>query len=208
LITHDPTLQVLAEYKQRMAAEDALRKQISRQEWLTRLDEFLLDVGEAVGELLNILVKETQPKTILELGTSYGFSTIWLADAARSIGSSVITFDLNAGKQAYARKMLHRAELSSYVTFRCGNALELIDAMTETPGFVLIDLWKDLYISCFDRVLSKLAPGALIVADNMIFPPDNQANAAEYRAHIRRQPGIESVLVPIGHGIELTRVVV
>jgi predicted O-methyltransferase YrrM len=79
--------------------------------------------------------------------------------------------------------------------------------MNETVDFVLIDLWKDAYIPCFDRVIKKAAPGALIIADNMIFPPDNQAMAAAYRAHVHSQHGMESVLLPAGHGIEISRVV-
>jgi predicted O-methyltransferase YrrM len=117
----------------------------------------------------------------------------------------VISLDLDAGKQAYARSMLERAGLAEYVVFRCGDALELIDRMTETVDFVLIDLWKDVYIPCFDRVVRKAAPGTLVIADNMIFPPDNQAIAAAYRAHVRSYAGIESVLLPAGHGIEVTR---
>jgi predicted O-methyltransferase YrrM len=197
--------EVLAEYGRRMAAEDALRKQLPRQEWLKRRDEFLLEVGEAVGTLLNILAREAQAKTILEVGTSYGYSTVWLADAARATSGKVITLDLDAGKQAFARSMLERAGLADYVEFRCGDALDLIDRMKETVDFVLIDLWKDVYIPCFDRVIKKAAPGTLVVADNMIFPPDNQAIAAAYRAHVRSYAGVESVLLPAGHGIEVTR---
>src|SRR6516225_938324 len=89
----DAVRQVLGEYSRRIAAEDALRKRLPRQEWLGRRDEFLLEVGEAVGTLLNVLAREAQAKTILEVGTSYGYSTIWLADAARATNGKVITLD-------------------------------------------------------------------------------------------------------------------
>jgi predicted O-methyltransferase YrrM len=201
----DAIRDVLAGYQARITAEDKLRGQVSRQEWLSRRDEFLLEVGEAVGTLLNVLAREAKARTILEVGTSYGYSTIWLADAARATKGKVITLDLRADKQAYARKMLERAGLLDYVEFRCGDALELIQKMSETLDFALIDLWKDVYIPCFDRVAQKAAPGALIIADNMIFPPDNQAIAAAYRAHVRSRPGVESILLPAGHGIEVTR---
>jgi predicted O-methyltransferase YrrM len=188
-----------------MEAEDAVRSRLSRQEWLQRRDEFLLEVGEAVATLMHILVREAEAKTILEVGTSYGYSTVWLADAARGTSGRVITLDVNARKQSYARSMLERAGLLDFVAFRCGDALESIDQMKETVDFVLIDLWKDLYIPCFDRVIRKTSPGALIIADNMIFPPDNQAMAAAYRAHVRSQPDFDSVLLPAGHGIEVSR---
>jgi predicted O-methyltransferase YrrM len=205
-IIQDPAvIEVLSEYRRRMDAEDALRSRVSRQEWLQRRDEFLLEVGEAVASLMHILVREAKAKTILEVGTSYGYSTIWFADAARVTGGKVITLDVNAQKQAHARGMLKRAGLLDFVVFRCGDALELIDQMKETVDFVLIDLWKDLYIPCFDRVIRKASPGALIIADNMIFPPDNQAMASAYRAHVRGQPDFDSVLLPAGHGIEVSR---
>ena len=197
--------EVLDEYNQRMSAEGRIRKSVSRQEWLSRRDEFLLDVGEAVGTLLNLLIRETKAKTILEVGTSYGYSTLWMADAARAVDGRVITMDVAAEKQAYARSMLDRAGLASHVEFRIGDALTLIGDMSETVDFVLIDLWKDVYIPCFDLVINKAAPGAIIVADNIIYPPDAQPYAEEYRAHIRRHPRIESVLLPVGHGIEVSR---
>jgi predicted O-methyltransferase YrrM len=205
-ITMDPAVNaVLAEYQKRMQAEDALRQAVSRQEWLSRRDEFLLEVGEAVGALLNILAREAKSKTILEIGTSYGYSTVWLAEAARATQGKVITLDLKAEKQAYARSMLEKAGLAAHVEFRCGEALELIGKMGETIDFVLLDLWKDLYIPCFDAMLPKLGHGAFIAADNMIFPPDNHAMAAQYRAHVRSQPDFETILLPTGHGIELSR---
>ena len=205
-IIQDPAvIEVLSEYQRRMEAENTLRSRLSRQEWLQRRDEFLLEVGEAVGSLMHILVREAKAKTILEVGTSYGYSTVWFADAARATGGKVITLDVNAQKQAHARGMLERAGLLDFVVFRCGDALELIDQMKETVDFALIDLWKDLYIPCFDRVIRKASPGALIIADNMIFPPDNQAMAAAYRAHVRSLPDFDSVLLPAGHGIEVSR---
>src|SRR5215831_514368 len=205
-VIQDPeVIEVLSEYRRRMEAEDALRSRVSRQEWLQRRDEFLLEVGEAVAVLMHILIREAKAKTILEVGTSYGYSTVWLADAARATGGRVITLDVNGQKQAYARSMLERAGLLDFVVFRCGDALESIDQMKEAVDFVLIDLWKDLYIPCFDRVIRKASPGALIVADNMIFPPDNQSMAAAYRAHVRSQSDFDSVLLPAGHGIEVSR---
>ena len=206
VIADKAVAEVLAEYRRRMDAENVLRGQLSRQEWLRRRDEFLLEVGEAVGTLLNVLAREAKAKTLLEVGTSYGYSTVWLADAARATNGRVITLDLSAQKQAFARSMVDRAGLAAYVEFRSGDALELIEQMKETVDFVLIDLWKDVYIPCFDRVIRRAAPGTLIIADNMIFPPDNQAMAAAYRTHVHSQPGFESVLLPAGHGIEVSRV--
>jgi predicted O-methyltransferase YrrM len=201
----DPAVQnVLAEYHQRMQSEDAIRKSVSRQEWLRRRDEFLLDVGESVGMLMNLLIRESRAQTILEVGTSYGYSTLWLAEAARATEGKVITLDLNAEKQRHARSMLQKAGLDRYAEFRCGDAIVLIKELTEAVDFVLIDLWKDVYIPCFDAVRGKLSPEALVLADNMIYPPDNKDAAQAYRAHVRKH-AIDTVLLPVGHGIEISR---
>lgn len=195
---------VLNEYHQRMKSEDAIRKSVSRQEWLRRRDEFLLDVGESVGMVMNLLIRESQAKRIVEVGTSYGYSTLWMAEAARAVGGKVITLDLSAEKQRHAQFMLQKAGLDRYAEFRCGDAVVLIKELTEPVDFVLIDLWKDVYIPCFDAIRSMLSPAALVLADNMIYPPDNQEYAQAYRHHMRTQ-GMDTVLLPLGHGIEISR---
>jgi predicted O-methyltransferase YrrM len=70
---------------------------------------------------------------------------------------------------------------------------------------VLLDLWKDLYIPCFDLFYPKLGSGALVVADNMIFPEFSRKEAADYRRHVRAKADLESVLLPVGSGIEVSR---
>jgi predicted O-methyltransferase YrrM len=194
---------VLAEYNRRIQGEDTVRQALPRHEWLRRRDEFLLEVGESTAMTLNLLARGAKAKTILEVGTSYGYSTIWLAEAARATGGKVITLDRIADKQRYAESMLKKAGLDRYVEFRCGDALVLIEELVEAVDFVLIDLWKDVYIQCFDAVRSKLAPGAIVIADNMIYPPDNHDAALAYRKHVRER-GMDSVLLPIGHGIEVS----
>jgi len=203
ILTDSAIQEVLAEYDRRMRSEDAVRKALPRQEWLRRRDEFLLEVGESTAMMLNLLARGAKAKTILEIGTSYGYSTIWLAEAARANGGKVITLDLIADKQRYAESMLKKAGLDRYVEFRCGDALVLIKELAELFDFVLIDLWKDVYIQCFDAVRSKIAPGAMVIADNMIYPPDNHDAALAYRKHVREH--MDSVLLPIGHGIEVSR---
>ena len=202
----DPAiLEVLAEYEKRGAEEFKLQSLGTMEEWLARRDEFLIAVGPATGQLLNILAKSIKAKTILELGTSYGYSTVWLAEAARATRGRLITVDKVANKHNYARAMLARAGLASYVEFRLGDALDTIDALKGPFDFVLVDLWKELYTDCFDLFYPKLSPGALIAADNMILPENYRADALRYRKHVRSQPKIDSVLIPVGSGVELSR---
>jgi predicted O-methyltransferase YrrM len=198
-------LEVLAEYEKRGAEEFKLQSLGKMEEWLSRRDEFLIAVGPATGQLLNILAKSIKAKTILELGTSFGYSTIWLAEAARATGGRLITLDKAANKQNYARTMLMRAGLASHVEFRLGDALDTIHALKGPFDLVLVDLWKEVYVDAFDLFYPKLSPGALVAADNMILPENYREDALRYRKHVRSKPKIDSVLIPVGSGVELSR---
>lgn len=188
---------VLAEYHER-AVREARDPDLSR-------DERLLPVGPEVGRFLNGLVRGAKAARILEIGTSYGYSGIWLAEAAAAIGGQVISLDLADYKQAYARERLERAGLSKAVEHRCGDALELILALDGHFDFVLLDCWKDIYVPCLDRFFPKLAKGAIVAADNMLQPVSAREDALAYRRAIRARPGVSSVLLPLGSGIELSR---
>jgi predicted O-methyltransferase YrrM len=78
-------------------------------------------------------------------------------------------------------------------------------ALTGPFDFVLVDLWKELYVKAFDLFYPKLSPGAIIAADNMILPENYREDALRYRKHIRSKPKIDSVLIPVGSGVELSR---
>jgi predicted O-methyltransferase YrrM len=97
--------------------------------------------------------------------------------------------------------------LLEQVELRHGDALEVLKAVEGSIDFVLVDLWKDLYVPCLDLFYPKLKPGAVIVADNMIFPPSAQDDARGYRMAVRAKPHMQSMLLPIGQGIELSRYV-
>jgi predicted O-methyltransferase YrrM len=196
---------VLAEYDRRGAEEWKLRELMSEDEWMGHRDEFLISIGRHTGQLLNLLIKGAKAQNILEIGTSYGHSTVWLAEAAHATGGRVMTIDCAANKHDYARAMLAKARLAAQVEFCLGDAREMIASLAGPFDFVLLDLWKDLYIPCFDLFFPKLAPGALVAADNMINPESSRPDALAYRRHVRAKPHIDSVLLPVGSGVELSR---
>lgn len=166
-------------------------------------DRRLRAVGPETGQLLNILAKSLRAPTILELGTSFGYSGIWLAEAARASGGRLITMELHDYKSAYAREMADKAGLADYIDFRVGDAVQMISELETGVDFVLVDLWKDLYLPCLEAFYPKLNPGAIIVADNMLRPGDD--NVKIYGEAIRRKPNMTSVLLPVGSGIEVSR---
>ncbi len=196
---------VLAQYHQRMKTEEGFVETLSHEQRMSQMDEFLLPVGEDVGVFLNTLAKAAGAKTILEIGTSYGYSTIWLAEAAQVTGGRVITLELSVEKARYAEEKIAEAGLSAFVEFRVGDARQTIEQATEMFDFVLVDLWKELYVPCFDRFFPKLTPDAWVVADNMIFPPHAQEEATAYRNRVKATGAFDTLLLPIGSGIELSQ---
>lgn len=195
---------VLDEYRARKAREDRLFEEISRDDMLSRRDEFLLSVGEDVAFFLHDLVTASGAQRIVELGTSYGFSTLFLANAARLTGGQVITIDVADYKQASARESLSRAGLGEHVEWRLGDALEILAELEGPIDFVLLDIWKDLYIPCFEAFYPRLAHRALVAADNMIYPEIYWEAGREYQSRVLAKPDMQSLLLAIGHGIELS----
>jgi predicted O-methyltransferase YrrM len=195
---------VLEEYEQRAAAERRLIQSGDPQQLNARRDEFLLPIGPDTGRLLNTLIKSANARSILELGTSYGYSTLWLADAARHTNGKVVSLELADYKVQFAREALGRAGLAGNVDIHVGSALEILPRLPGPFDFVLIDLWKDLYVACLELVYPKLALGAFVAADNMIYPEYVRADAAAYQRRIR-QLEFDSILLPLGSGIELSR---
>ncbi|MDB5712968.1 MAG: hypothetical protein JWO15_365 [Sphingomonadales bacterium] len=190
---------VLAFYHQRIADERAVPSTPSSN---TR-NERLLAVGPETGRLINIIAKGFPAPTILEIGTSYGYSAIWLAEAARARGGRLITLELADYKSAYAREKSVEAGLADHVDFQVGDALELIASFPGKIDFVLLDLWKDLYVPALELFYPKLNPGAIIVADNMIRPGGE--DVAKYGRAVRAKPGVTSILLPVGTGVEVSR---
>jgi predicted O-methyltransferase YrrM len=197
----DPVIErVLADFERR--AEDEQRRTLTPG---TNLDELLLSVGRDVGMLLYLLATGGQARRILELGSSYGYSTVWLAAAARATGGKVISLELKEFKIEHARQALTRAGLSTRVEFHVGDCIDSLKTLTGPFDFVLLDVWKDIYLPCFELVHPKLAPGGVIIADNMLLPQAVRPQAEAYRARVRQAGDMDSVLLDIGNGIEISR---
>jgi predicted O-methyltransferase YrrM len=198
----DKATAVLAAYHERMREEHAQMRSggAGPGDWRDRV---LLAVGPETGQLINIIASSLKTPNMLELGTSYGYSGIWLADAARAAGGKLTTIELQDYKSAYAREMSAKAGLAEFVDFRVGDAVETIAALPSGIDFVLVDLWKDLYTPCLDAFYPKLNPGAVIVADNMLRPGGEEVQ--RYGRAVRAKPHMTSILLPVGSGLEISR---
>lgn len=196
---------VLKEYHERIDAENALMRSLTIEEGMKRRDEFLLPVGVEVGQFLNSLIKGSKAINILEVGTSYGYSTIWLAEAAKQTGGHVFTLEIDQHKSDYAKKQLAAAGLDKFATPIVTDAVEWIKKTQYTFDFVLLDIWKELYIPCLEAVKNKLNSEAFLIADNILHPPHHKKEADAYRTRIKAINRFDSVLLPLGSGLEVSK---
>jgi predicted O-methyltransferase YrrM len=199
----DKILAVLDEYHELIREEQSKPRDMPPGGRDGGQDRRMRAVGPETGGLLNIIAKSLKAPTILELGTSFGYSGIWLAEAARATGGRLTTMELHDYKSAYARDMAMKAGLASHIDFKVGDAVQMISELMVGVDFVLVDLWKDLYVPCLEAFYPKLNPGAIIIADNMNRPGTEDVQA--YGRAIRAKAGITSVLLPVGMGIEVSR---
>src|SRR5262249_13169513 len=126
----------------------------------------MLNITRDTGRLLWILVRAMGATRILEVGTSNAFSTIWLADAARSTGGRVTTLELNPDKIALARANLAAAGLQGVVEIIEGRAA---DTLASPPGpfdIVFLDADRPSYVAYLELVVPKLRAGGMLIADN------------------------------------------
>src|SRR5262245_32256555 len=118
---------VLRKFERRAAKEWEEMQDASKPQ--RHVDELLLSGGPATGRLINLLAREAQAQTLLEIGSSYGYSTVWLAEAAEATGGKVISLEIHPAKQQHARESVREAGLDGIVQFRLGDALELLAKM-------------------------------------------------------------------------------
>lgn len=196
---------LLAEYEARANDEYEKMASLPSEELGSRIDEFLIYVGPDTGQLLHTLARSLKARCVVEIGASYGYSTIWLAHAAKQTGGKVHSFELSERKVEFARAKLKSVGLDGHVQFHVGDALANLPKLAEPLDLVLIDCWKNIYEPCFDLVYPKLAAQGVIVADNMLYPQDTRPHAISYQRRVRSKPDLDSVLLPVGSGIELTR---
>lgn len=152
------------------------------------------------GRYLNLHLRMVRPRLSLEIGSSNGLSTIWLAAAAATFQGYVVGTEIIPERAAQANDNLATAKLADWATVRAGAAAEtLTDLAPESIDFVFIDAEKDDYSRHLERVLPLLAPGATVIADNV-----TSHDCTAYQAYVRSLPGAESITIPLDRGLELT----
>ena len=175
-------------------------------------EERLNCISKNIGMFYNIMLKSINAKKILEIGMSVGYSGLWFADAVTSStqsGGQIITIDREKFKIDQATQNFDEAGVSSLIKIREGEARKILHEIKEEFGenyfdFIFIDADKESYIEYFDLCLPLVRKGGIIGADNILFPERFNEMMTDYLSHVRSNPNVQSVTVPIDNGEEIT----
>jgi caffeoyl-CoA O-methyltransferase len=161
----------------------------------------LRQIPPETGKLLALLAAGAPPGLVLEIGTSGGYSSLWLALACRARGDRLISFEEDANKVALARQNFHLAGVQELIQVVQGNALDLLP---HYPGvaFCFLDIEKDVYTACYQSVVPNLVPGGLLCADNVI---SHAEELEQFLEDVEADPRLDALVVPVGKGVLVCR---
>jgi predicted O-methyltransferase YrrM len=159
----------------------------------------LRNVEPETAELLGVLVRATRARRVLEVGTSNGHSTLWLADAADAVGGHVETLDIDPRRTELARANLERAELAAIVECRTVSAAQALGEYPDAAwDFVFLDAERPEYPGYWPNLRRALAPGATLAIDNAI---SHESELQSFNRLLGDDLRLTSALVPIGAGL-------
>ncbi|EPG37522.1 O-methyltransferase [Acinetobacter colistiniresistens] len=151
------------------------------------------------AKLLGMLVRTQQSKRILEIGTSTGYSTLWLAEAAKAVGGTVQTLEINAFRSAQAQKYAEEFGLDKFIDFWVGDAADYLAQAIDPFDLILLDAERGSYVSYWEDLKRLLqSSGSTLIVDNVI------SHAAEVKAfleQIKDDEAYMSTILPIGAGL-------
>ncbi len=159
---------------------------------LRRLRQIPADTGKFIA----LLAASAPEGTYLEIGTSGGYSTLWLALACRQAGRKLVTFEVLEEKVRLAKETLKAAGVEDVVELLAGDASEYLENY-QNVSFCFLDAEKEYYLDCYEKVIPNMVAGGLLVADNVISHKD-QLKAMVDRAS--SDPRVDALVVPIESG--------
>jgi predicted O-methyltransferase YrrM len=168
-----------------------------------KIDQFdrLRQVPPATGKFLAMLAAGAPHGSFLEIGTSGGYSGLWLSLACRAAGKKLTTFEMDKRKISLARETFREAGIDDVVNVVEGDARKKVGKF-EKVAFCFLDAEKGHYQECFDMVVPNLVRGGLLVADNVL---SHQEALAGMVRRTLRDGRVDSMIVPIGSGLLLCR---
>ena len=171
-----------------------------RQDRTPRLER-LRQVPPETGRFLALLAAGAPEGRVLEIGTSAGYSSLWLGLACRARGVRLTTFEVLPEKAELARETFTMTGMEAVIELVHGDARDHLPKM-ERIGFCFLDAEKESYPECYGLVVPKLVPGGLFLADNLISHTDF---LQPFREQVGADPRVDSLVVPVGKGLLLAR---
>jgi predicted O-methyltransferase YrrM len=166
-----------------------------------RFRKMAIGLDRDCGKLAYLTARAIRAQRIVEFGTSFGISTLYLAAAVRDNGGGiVIGSEIEPGKIEEARANIAAAGLTAFAEVRAGNALESLTDPDGAVDLVLLDGWKDLYLPVLRLIEPHLRPGAVILADNITMFKSALRSYVDYVQDVAN--GYQSVTLKIGSGFE------
>jgi predicted O-methyltransferase YrrM len=159
------------------------------------------NVEPETAQMLNVLTRAKRARRVLEIGTSNGYSTIWLGDAVEATGGALVTLEVEPARTALARENVARAGLAGVVELRTEDAGGALRAFPDGAfDVVFLDAERDAYVGYWPDLVRTLAPAGLLAVDNVI---SHERELAEFRALVDADERVTASLVPIGAGVLL-----
>lgn len=194
-------IRILVDLEKRSQLEKSRKVKVERQ-------DRMLAITWDTGQLYYALVFATKAKNILELGTSTGYSTLWLSGAllANHKSPKILTIEANPSKIARARQNFEKAGVSKFIKIVPSRILDSLRKLPKRPmfDFVLIDADKENAKKYFDLVMPRLRVGGIIATDNMLYPKKYRRLMNDYARYIARKKNTWTITLPIGNGQEIT----
>ena len=188
-----------APIRQRMAQLESTDAR-DRRDGTARLDR-LRQIPPVTGRFLALLAAAAPAGALIEIGTSAGYSALWLALACRIRGARLTTFETVHQKAGLARQTFEQTGTDDVVDLIHGDALDHLPSMGEI-GFCFLDAEKEVYQACYDLVVPRLVPGGLLLADNLTSHADD---LQPFREYAENDPRVDAQVVTIGKGVLLAR---
>jgi predicted O-methyltransferase YrrM len=161
----------------------------------------LRNVEPDTARVLALLVRASAARRVLELGTSNGYSTIWLADAVRDVGGRLLSVDVDAKRSAEAAQNLDRGGVREQVELRVEDAEMTLRAARESAwDMIFLDAERSAYAGYWPDLLRVLSPGGLLAVDNVL---SHAEEVREFRVLVSADERVSEAIVPTGAGLLL-----
>lgn len=185
--------------QQRMRVLEAI-DQRDRLDGTPRLQR-MRQVPPETGQFLALMAASTPAGKVIEIGTSAGYSALWLSLACRVKGARLVTYEVLEEKILLARETFRVAGVQDVVELVTGDALDHLPDL-ENIAFCFLDAEKEIYAACYEAVLPKLVPGGLLIADNAI---NHRSTLQPVIDRALLDERADALVVPIGTGVLLCR---